>query len=342
MTIDDTILIHYLDGKLPDDAKAEVENWLAASVENGKRAEELYLMLQMTERLRVMRAVDVEKALDDFRAKTKKGQNRRIRSGRLWPAFQRIAAILFIPLFLFAGYVYMRHDDGGLQTVEVHTSPGVISAFDLPDGSKVWLNSGSSMKYAMRPKTGKRWVELNGEGYFEVAKHRGRPFVVQADSSCLLEVTGTSFNVCAYADEDVIETTLTEGSVKLNILYGNGKRAVRELKPDEKAGYEKHSGITHLSTVHAVSGAAWRSGEVVFRHTPMDQVLRTLGRHYNVRFEVKDPEVYHAMITLRFKEEPLSQIMDYLKTASGIHYTIHQPVVNSLDTLEKQTIEITK
>ncbi|MDR1880980.1 MAG: DUF4974 domain-containing protein [Tannerellaceae bacterium] len=341
MTIDDTILILYLDGKLSGEAQAEVENWLGASAENERRAEELYFTLQAAKQLRVRNMVDVEKALGEFKVKTKR-KDRGIRRGRLWPALQRIAGILFIPLFLIAGYVYMRHDGGGVQMVEVHTSPGVISAFDLPDGSRVWLNAGSSMKYAIAAESGKRWVELDGEGYFEVAKHRARPFVVQADSSCLVEVTGTSFNVCAYAEEDLIETTLTEGSVKLNILCANGKRAVRELKPDEKAGYEKHSGTVRLSTVQAAAGAAWRSGEVVFRHTPMEQVLRTLGRHYNVSFEVKDPEVFNAMITLRFREEPLSQVMDYLKTASGIHYTIHQPAVNSHDALEKQTIEITK
>lgn len=143
-------------------------------------------------------------------------------------------------------------------------------------------------------------MELTGQGYFEVTKNAHKPFIVKADKDYSVEVLGTSFNVSAYKDESMIETTLVEGSVKLNVVSG-GKRMTQMLKPNEKAEYQKGAGKIKVFGVNTEYDTAWKNGEIIFRNHPMDKVLKTLERHYHVVFEVKDNEILKSIITARFR-----------------------------------------
>ena len=129
-----------------------------------------------------------------------------------------------------------------------------------------------------------------------------------------------------YKDESMIETTLVEGSVKLNVVSG-GKRMTQMLKPNEKAEYQKGAGKIKVFGVNTEYDTAWKNGEIIFRNHPMDKVLKTQERHYHVVFEVKDNEILKSIITARFKDEQLPQVLEYLKLASGIQYAIHKPTV---------------
>ena len=169
-------------------------------------------------------------------------------------------------------------------------------------------------------------MELTGQGYFEVTKNAHKPFIVKADKDYSVEVLGTSFNVSAYKDESMIETTLVEGSVKLNVVSG-GKRMTQMLKPNEKAEYQKGADKIKVFDVNTEYDTAWKNGEIIFRNHPMDKVLKTLERHYHVVFEVKDNEILKSIITARFKDEQLPQVLEYLKLAAGIQYAIHKPTV---------------
>jgi transmembrane sensor len=239
---------------------------------------------------------------------------------------QRAAAVLFIPVFLLSAYLFIQQGQGNVRTLAVRTNPGVVSAFDLPDGSKVWLNANSELRYPSDFNADTRTVELTGQGYFEVTKNAHKPFIVKADKDYSVEVLGTSFNVSAYKDESMIETTLVEGSVKLNVVSG-GKRMTQMLKPNEKAEYQKGAGKIKVFGVNTEYDTAWKNGEIIFRNHPMDKVLKTLERHYHVVFEVKDNEILKSIITARFKDEQLPQVLEYLKLASGIQYAIHKPTV---------------
>lgn len=134
------------------------------------------------------------------------------------------------------------------------------------------------------------------------------------------------FLLSAYKDESMIETTLVEGSVKLNVVSG-GKRMTQMLKPNEKAEYQKGADKIKVFDVNTEYDTAWKNGEIIFRNHPMDKVLKTLERHYHVVFEVKDNEILKSIITARFKDEQLPQVLEYLKLASGIQYAIHKPTV---------------
>lgn len=343
MLIDDNILIQYIDNTLSAEEKAYVETWLATSVENEKILEQMYFTLQLTERMRIMNAVDTDKAFARFKQNTKR-QNRRVGLG-LRLGLQRVAAILFIPLLVLTGYLLMRGESTErLQMVEINTNSGVVSTFELPDGSKVWLNANSSLKYDANLNAGKskRIVELNGEGFFEVEPNSDRPFIVQINPSYSVEVLGTSFNISAYAEDDIIETTLLTGTVKLNYQTANGVTQSKKLNPNEKAEYEKKGKDLTIDKTNPDVATGWKNGEIIFRQEPMENVLKTLSRHYNVTFDVKNLEVMNAVITARFVDEQLPQVLEYLKTASNITYTIKKSQVDDKNIVQKTIVEIGK
>lgn len=339
--IDDNILIKYLDGKASESEQAEVKAWLAESPENEKTLEQLYFTLQVTDRLHVMQSADPEMALVRFKTRIRK-QNRKVSLGRTWSLMQKIAAVLFIPVLVMSAYLFMQQGRERVRMVEVRTNPGVISKFDLPDGTRVWLNAGSSLTYPENFWPESRQVQLNGQGYFEVAKDPEKPFIVKVDPVYSVEVLGTTFDISAYKEDEMIETTLVEGSVKLNINALNGKTVTQVLKPGEQADFTKATNKLSILSVNTDYDTAWRNGEIIFRGHSMGQVLKMLSRHYNVKFNVRNQDVLNSIITARFKDEQLPQVMEYLKLASGIKYTIEKPVMNDDTTLQISVIDISK
>ncbi len=341
MIVDEYILIRYIDGTLPDDERSQVDDWVAASPENTKLLEQVYFTLQVTDRVRVMESVDPEMALVRFKSKVRK-QNKKVSLHRSLQMLQRVAAVLFIPVLIMSAYFFMQMGQERVRMVEVRTNPGVVSTFDLPDGSKVWLNAGSSLKYPANFWPECRQVELTGQGYFEVTKNPEKPFIVKVDPVYSVEVLGTRFDVSAYKDDDFVSTTLVEGSVQLNISQASGHITHQLLKPDERAEFTRVGGKLYITPVNAANNTAWRNGEIIFKNQPMSRVLKALTRHYNVRFDVKDKEVLEAIITARFKDEQLPQVMEYLKLASNVKFKISKPAITVDNRLEMSVIEISK
>lgn len=340
-TINEDILIQYIDGTLAASDVVVVEEWLAASPENTKMLEQLFFVQELTKRIRVMNSVDPEKALQQFKAQVKKS-NKQARIRRIMMITQRVAAVLLLPVLVLSAYLWMQGGKNEVRMVEVRTNPGVVSTFDLPDGSRVWLNAASSLKYPADFVADSRQVELEGQGYFEVTHNKKKPFIVNVGQEYAVKVLGTSFNVAAYKDEDIIETTLVEGVVDVKVHRAGGSGLSRILKPDEKATYVKNTKQLDVSTVNAEHETAWRNGELVFRNHSMSQVLKVLGRHYHVKFRVKDTSVLNSIITARFKNESLPQVMEYLRLASGIKYTIPKASSAPDQTQEIPIIEISK
>lgn len=340
-TINEEILLQYIDGNLSPDDVTAVEQWLAASPEHAKTLEQLFFSLQVARKVQIMQTVDPEKALQRFKAKRQQ-QDKKAAIRRTLRTVERIAAALFLPVLVLSAYIWMQGSREEVRMLEVRTNPGVISAFRLPDGSQVWLNAGSTLKYPSEFIAGTREVQLEGQGYFEVTRNEAQPFIVKAGTDYAVEVLGTSFNVAAYEEEEWIETTLVEGSVDLHIRTAAGKEISQRLKPKERAEFKKSTNQLEISTVNTDYDTAWKDGEIVFRNHPMEQVLRILSRHYHVKFNVKNPEVLNSIITAKFKDEQLPQVMEYLRLASGIKYKILQPSIASDQTLQVPLVEISR
>lgn len=164
---------------------------------------------------------------------------------------------------------------------------GGIYSLVLADGTRVYLNSGSSLEFPSRFARERRTVRISGEAYFEVAGNAEWPFVVETGEMGV-RVLGTEFNVKSYADEPGVQTTLVEGSVA--ILRGG--KAVRTLEPGEQSYYEKGAGSVTVERVDTEVFTAWKDGIFYFKDMPLEEILRTLARWYDV-------EVFYANAGVR-------------------------------------------
>ncbi len=178
---------------MTDEERTMVDDWAAESPENEKLLEQVYFTLQVTDRLRVMESVDPEMALVRFKSRVRK-QNKKVSFRRSLQFMQRVAAILFIPVLVLSAYFFMQTGKEKVRMVEVRTNPGKwFSTFELPDGSKVWLNAGSSLKYPENFWPECRQVELIGQGYFEVTKNPEKAFHRESRSNLFGESARYTF-----------------------------------------------------------------------------------------------------------------------------------------------------
>ncbi|MGK9125165.1 FecR domain-containing protein [Olivibacter sp. SA151] len=173
-------------------------------------------------------------------------------------------------------------DFGAFNTLS--TAKGETYQVRLPDSSTVWLNAASSITYTTNLLTnGKRMVQLQGEAYFQIAKNKKYPFVVKSKNQ-QVEVLGTSFNVNAYADEPIVETTLLEGSIRISSI----KIKAINLKPGEQALHNGHAIKVGKANLESIMD--WKNGEIVLNDVDLKTALRKIARWYNIEV-VYDPTV---------------------------------------------------
>ena len=188
----------------------------------------------------------------------------------------------------------------------------------LSDGTKVWLNSETEMKYPVVFDRGKREVFITGEAFFEVVKDSARPFIVHTPHTHTT-VLGTSFNVKAYRDEQSVFTTLVEGSVLVEVT-GNGDEPVARimLEPGMQAAWQEGDRAISVQPVNAANVAAWKDGKFIFTEEDLEKVLRVLSRWYGVNFICKDSQMekytFNGLIN---KDEKLESVLENLTLTGG-------------------------
>ncbi|MGL4327188.1 MAG: FecR family protein [Tannerellaceae bacterium] len=209
------------------------------------------------------------------------------------------------------------------QYVTLEANAGMRGYFTLPDSTQVYLNSGSTITYPVRFDGNERNVLLVGEAYFKVTRNEQQPFVVSTSNDQLrVKVYGTEFNVQAFKNESAVYTTLVEGSVALQYKNNTGTFTEHRLKPSERAIYSLSKHKVAVQQVNAEVEKAWIDGKLIFKDTPMPEVLRRLALHYNVKFEVADNSIYQHRFTGVFQGRPLSQVLNYITISSNIAYSI--------------------
>ncbi|MCL5246052.1 FecR domain-containing protein [Cellulophaga sp. 20_2_10] len=188
----------------------------------------------------------------------------------------------------------------------------------LSDGTEVWLNSQSQLKYPKRFIEGKvRKVELvYGEAYFDVSpstKHLGSKFKVLSKYQ-EVEVLGTEFNIKAYTDEDTVYTTLVEGKVALT---ANASQDI--LKPDEQVAFNIDTKSYSKNIVDVYDVTSWKNGVFSFKSKPLEEITRVLSRWYNVDFKFTNVEVKNAkFMGVLSKDQPLEDILLAIKNSGFI------------------------
>ena len=228
---------------------------------------------------------------------------------RLWRSVSSIAALFVVACGLYLAWP-------GLQrwitpvSYQVRTTTVKPELVILDDGTKVWLNSGSSLKYPDQFKGPNREVHLQGEAYFEVAHNASAPFLVHT-GNLTTKVLGTIFNVRAYADDAEVRIILSSGKVEVIKNEQNTERKGLTLLPSQMVTYHKSAGSLLKSRVsNAYEYSAWKEGKLIFDETPVSEVFNRLGHIYGVKFSFTDKEIKECAITGSFNiNQKLEEIL---------------------------------
>ena len=224
------------------------------------------------------------------------------------------------------GIVYEEYGKG-MVTEEYNklTTPiGGEYSLVLSDGTKVFLNADSELKYPVEFSDGKRIVDLKGEAYFEVHKDSLRPFVVRVNGA-EVTVLGTSFNVNTYGDDGQIYTTLVNGAVRVSSVK-NGQAEV--LKPGMQSVMDVQSGQLTVREVDVEPYVAWREGRFVFRAMTLDLIMRQLQRWYDFEVFYQNPELkdYEFRGVIK-RDMDLDKVLSVIKVTTNVDFEVKGKVI---------------
>jgi len=221
-----------------------------------------------------------------FNSRLKKA---RPKSVRITP-FMRIAATVVLA-FLLGGVVHSLFSRANFEKQPeqaenrvISVPNGQLSQLFLADGTRIWINSGSTLEAPTVFNGEFRTVKLSGEAFFEVAKDATHPFRVEVEGQTI-EVLGTSFNVRAYPDGHEVQTTLKQGSVKLHTPKG-----FMMLQPGQQAELDRSTGDMTLTKVNPSNYDAWKEGRYEFRNENLVEVLKMVERWYDVELVYNEDE----------------------------------------------------
>jgi ferric-dicitrate binding protein FerR (iron transport regulator) len=264
----------------------------------------------------------------------------------------KIAAVV-VPAFLLGGilshFISVESPKPEKTTsTEIRSPFGARSEVLLPDGSTVWLNAGSKIKYSNDFNKDSREVELSGEGYFKVARNADLPFRVKA-GDLSIQAIGTEFNVKSYDDEDIIETTLVEG--KIAIQQEQKQKESVYLEPHQKAIYVKYNKNLTVKDMKAVREnkheelklkkgiiyiaekidpepiVAWKDNRLIIKGEELNNLTTKLERKYDVKFIFGTESLKQLRFTGTLENETLTQVLDVIKLSAPLEYKLQGKTV---------------
>ncbi len=342
MEMNDKILKEYIEGGLEERERKAVLEWINSSDENFERFARLKSDLAFDDMPdKVMSEAEFEQRLlsnDLFSEKS--GNAKKISFIKI---LTRAAAILLLPVLVAGTYLFISQSrqiteykhlvsQAGIipnqigSEIEYKVTTGVKGVAVLPDSSVVWLNSATTLRCPSSFGLDSREVFLSGEAFFEVKGNPEWPMYIRTNKGITAKVTGTSFNISSYDNDDEMVFTLVTG--KVTLIEDKTKREV-EAVPNEKVimrdnksrlADNKVSGVKKAADVYVET--AWKEGVLLFDDTQMTEVIKKLERWYGVTINVTDDTILNYHITASFKSESITQVLELFKISSNIGYEI--------------------
>ena len=349
----DNLILRYLSGETSEQETRQIQEWLQGKKENRQlfaRHKKLWLGC------RELAGYDAEQVKSDRIKVDLKIRNFELQL-KLNRANWRIrllsyAASVILLIGMTSLWYVMRKDTPVKQHIiaftggEIEAPYGSKSLITLPDGSKVWLNAGSKMSYPPDFGVTSRNVYLTGEAYFDVAKMEEIPFFVNTDVM-KIKVYGTTFNVKAYKDDDIVEATLDSGAI--SIIRNDSPNQEISVEPNQKITIPRNkqkipaspatasnSNSTATSTVmpkpleslniqkvkSTEAITAWKDNRMIFDQEPLESLAKQLERRYNVQVHFSDERIKSIRFTAAIKEMPIDQVLEAISLSSPIRYRI--------------------
>lgn len=235
----------------------------------------------------------------------------------------RVAAVLIPVLFIIGFYIQLNSKVdlfGTSEYEEVIVDKGERIQIMFQDGTRVYINSDSKLKYPKKFALNTREVFLEGEAYFVVAKNKNRPFIVNLNGPAI-QVVGTSFNVQDYPENKDIVVCLDEGNINLT-LPTEKKYPVR---PGERLIYNKESNECTISRMDDMRRLSmWKQNVIVFKDTPLLEVIKVLNRWYDVDFKIEDERALTYLYTLTSDNTLLEKVLMDLEKIAPVKFDYNE------------------
>jgi transmembrane sensor len=351
----DELLVKYLTGMADETERNNALRWIRQSDENRKYFDELRDVYEASKITQIhnnysidlswerVKSMHYKRKVEALQEEDKSKYRKFIRE------IIKYAAVILIVLVLGGlSYQYMSKSDSSPLAKDIWNNIeapfGSRAHLTLVDGTKVWLNAGSQLRYSSGFANHNREVFLEGEAYFDVAHDNNMQFVVKT-SHLDIKVYGTEFNVKAYPDEDFIQTTLVKGSIAIEgaIVAKTGKRIVY-LKPNQTATYyinKKRAGkgeeksdvhlekkitgkenMEILPEINPVVYTSWKDSRWMIEGESMLSLAKKLERRYNMKFIFHSKALQRYKFTGTLKDETLEQVLNLIKLSAPIEYRI--------------------
>lgn len=244
--------------------------------------------------------------IESDRSKLKKEIRQIKKSNKVFFLQNRNWAIAASLLLLMGLSFFFYQSSVNIITKQYDTKPGEHAKIMLSDGTEIWLNAGSRLRYPAKFKGDTREVYLTGEAFFDVAKDKKHPFIIHTDKMDT-KVLGTSFNVQAYPDQTTQEVSVLTGKV-------NVKSTVTEenvyVTPGQKVVFKSQSNkLKAFTDIPMNSISLWRKNIIVFEDAPLPEVIATINRNYNVTIEIGNKNLNNLKISAYFKELPVNEVV---------------------------------
>jgi ferric-dicitrate binding protein FerR (iron transport regulator) len=357
----DILILGYLKNELTDNETAELTNWLRLSSSN-KRYFDEYCEIWITSKSSLKNPeYNFHEGFWKFKQRIKGPETQSDKSDkyRLIKAIMKYAAIIILA-FSLGGLIFHNKEtkpaeQGGLSFSELIVPFGSRVLFTLPDGTEVTLNAGSRLKYDNIFGITDRVVNLEGEGYFKVAKDSERPFTVKTSHISVVAL-GTEFNVRAYSENKTIETTLVEGSLKIENIADDTGEEVIVLKPNQKVTYIKESSTIVNETNKSKSDLdnksapepvqktlitpelvaedvniepiiSWKENKWIFEQKCLSQIAIELERKFDVKIVFESERLKTVRFTGTILAEPIEQVLEVMSLSAPISYKLRGRVV---------------
>lgn len=316
----DLLIANYLSGEATEAEKEELNNWMEESLANRRLFEQTKKVWEKSHSY--FSAAEITLDREKIKDRIIQELSKPAKTVTLYTWVYRAAAILALPIMLGIGwYLGSETENNEAAMCEVTAPKGQISKCILADGTVIWLNAGTTIKYNPTLKSKAREVNLDGEAYFHVSKHTGKSFIVTTEKT-QIKVLGTVFNLKAYAGEKTVEATLEEGSVEFT-LNGNTTKPV-VLKPGEQIVYHIAEGILTIGKVETYLFTAWKDGKFVFKDADLGTIILELEKLYDVRIHLQNDSLRKLHFRGMFEyDQNIFSALETLERTTRITYRMN-------------------
>lgn len=242
-----------------------------------------------------------------------------------WNKWIKLAAAVVVLATLPLLYFYNQSKKPAVEVVynEIYNPKGQKRLVTMPDGSNVYLNGDTKIRYAQNFNTGKRIVYLEGEAFFDVQHKEKQPFIVNT-GKVSTTVLGTSFNVNAYKASKNITVTVQTGKVGVVIKNETKEKQVYFLLPNQQLSISADGKTCTKQTVNALEFNSWREYKMIFYDKTLEEIAQTIGREYDLDILIKSERLKDIKLTAKFDKCSIQQIMEMVAKLSGAKYTIYE------------------